>query len=589
MDSHKLQQLRQQINQIDRQMIELLAQRQQKVKAIGELKKEQDMPVFDAKRELDIRTMRRKLSKELGLDPFRLEVIFEHILTLSRDTQKTLRKEDLEVPKDRALRIGVMGGIASFSEEAGLQFLQNHQVGNYKIFYPISAENVLKALDEEKIDVGIFPIENSTAGLVIESINAASKYQFEIQEIFNFNVRHCLHVLPGVKRAEIKRVMSHPQALKQCKGYLEKNFPNAELIEATDTAEGARILEQSPDERDMAVIAPKRAGEIYHLLVLEERIQDMKVNYTRFIAATKSESLGKNPAALTTRNIPNNPNTMTPTICIIGGLGKMGQAFTQLFESQGIQVLVTDLNTSLTAEKAVKKSDIIIFSVPISQTPKIISEIAPLAKEGSLICDITSIKSPAVAAMLKYAPEGCEILGVHPMSGPEGITDLSKTVVVCCPMRTGEKSTWLLDFFTAQGAILKETTAEEQDRMMSIVQGITHISSIATAMTLQELGISVEDTLEYSSPIYKLRLEMVGRILSQSPQLYAEIAVENPSNRESLQAYHDALSTLLQCVNKKDESAFIQSFEQAAEHLGDFKEEAYQKTSELIQRSKDLL
>ena len=267
----------------------------------------------------------------------------------------------------------------------------------------------------------------------------------------------------------------------------------------------------------------------------------------------------------------------------------MGRAFADLFESRGIDVLVADLNTDLTPEQALKKGDIVIFSVPISKTVEVIRELAPLAKKSALLADITSIKGPAVEAMAKYSPESCEILGLHPMSGPGGITDLKQTVVVSCPVRPGKWAEWLLAFFAEEQAVIKETTAEDHDRMMSIVQGITHISSIATAMALKELGVKVEDTLEFSSPVYKLRLEMVGRVLSQSPQLYAEIAVENPLNRETIEAYHDALKRLLKCVKKRDEASFIQSFDEAAEFLGDFKDEAYQKTSELIQRSKDLL
>ncbi len=290
--TNDLQQYRDHIDRIDDQIIQLLAERQADVKAIGELKKAEGMSVYDPKRELSIRTRRKDLSKKLGIDPLRIDVIFDQILTLSRDTQQDMQG-DLpagEAGKDLGLgnelvKIGVMGGVGSFSEQAALYFAKNQNLENSEIYYPISAENVLKSLKQGNIDLGIFPIENSTAGIVMESIQAASQYTFEIVEIFQIDIVHCLHVLPGVKKEDIQKVMSHPQALKQCKGYLKSTFPNAELIEATDTAEGARILEQSPEETHLAVIAPKHAGEIYHLELLEEGIQDLNVNYTRFIAA----------------------------------------------------------------------------------------------------------------------------------------------------------------------------------------------------------------------------------------------------------------------------------------------------------------
>ncbi len=287
--SDELSNQRSQIDQIDAQIIQLFSERQKIVKQIGQIKQEKNLAIYDAKRELEARTKRRQLAIELGVDPLRLEVLFEQIVLLARDTQKEQSdRAGLQVDKDRTLRVGVMGGIGSFSEQAAIDYLKDHQVTNYELFYPISSENVLKDLSKDSIDLAIFPVENSTAGLVRETIYAASQYTFDIQEIFDFDVRHCLHVLPGVEKAEITKVMSHPQALKQCKGYLKKEFPNVELIEATDTAEGARILEQSPEEKHLAVIAPKRAGEIYHLETLEEGIQDLDENFTRFIAAKKN-------------------------------------------------------------------------------------------------------------------------------------------------------------------------------------------------------------------------------------------------------------------------------------------------------------
>jgi chorismate mutase/prephenate dehydratase len=287
--SDELSNQRDQIDQIDTQIIQLFSDRQQNVKKIGQIKEENSLPIYDAKRELEARTKRRKLAAQLDVDPLRLEVLFEQIVLLAKDTQQEQSdRKGLQVDDEKSLRVGIMGGIGSFSEQAALDYLKDQQVTNYELFYPISSENVLKELSKDSIDLAIFPIENSTAGLVRETIYAASQYTFDIQEIFDFDVRHCLHVLPGVKKEDIKKVMSHPQALKQCKGYLKSNFPNAELIDATDTAEGARILEQSPEEKTLAVIAPKRAGELYHLETLEEGIQDLEENYTRFIAAKKN-------------------------------------------------------------------------------------------------------------------------------------------------------------------------------------------------------------------------------------------------------------------------------------------------------------
>jgi len=280
---------------------------------------------------------------------------------------------------------------------------------------------------------------------------------------------------------------------------------------------------------------------------------------------------------------------MKPTITIIGAKGNMGAAFTQLFRKHELKVLEVDVNTGLTAAEAIPQADITLFSVPISATPAMIRKLAPLAKAGSLVTDITSIKQPAVQALSEATPESCEVLGLHPMFGPGGVAELAEQVVVSCPVRTGQLSDFLLGFLRDQGAVIKETTAERHDQMMSVVQGLTHLSSIATAMALKKLGCDVRESLEYSSPIYKLRLEMVGRILGQSPQLYAEIAIENPLTKQSLQAYLDAITQLMKHISSDDEPGFIQCFQESAAFLGDFKDEAYRKTTELIQHSKTIL
>lgn len=274
-----------------------------------------------------------------------------------------------------------------------------------------------------------------------------------------------------------------------------------------------------------------------------------------------------------------------PTIGIIGSQGKMGSAFCTLFREQGMTVLEADLDTELRPSELISQADITIFSVPITDTPGLIEKLAPQAKEGSLLTDFTSIKSPAVKALEEHALESCEILGLHPVFGPSVVADLSGQVFASCPVRSGEYSQWLLEFFRQQGALIKETSAEEHDQMMSVVQGLTHLSSIATAMALKELGISLRESLEFASPIYQLRLDMVGRILSQDPRLYAEIAIENPLTMQSLKAYVEAINQLMKYLSSDDESGFIQAFTEAAEFLGDFRYEAYERTTQLITSS----
>ncbi len=281
---------------------------------------------------------------------------------------------------------------------------------------------------------------------------------------------------------------------------------------------------------------------------------------------------------------------MTPTITLIGAKGKMGSAFTKLFTARGIEVLEVDIGTKLTAQKAIPEADITIFSVPITNTVDLITELSAKAKSGSLVADFTSIKSPAVEAMKENVPEDCEIMGIHPMFGPSVVSQLKDQVIAYSPVRSGKWSQWLLDFFKEEDALLKETTAQHHDEMMSVVQGIIHFSSIATGIAIKNLGFNFQETLAFSSPVYRLRLDMCGRVLSQSARLYGEIALENPMNKKSIKAYQDAISLIADSIHHHDIDAFTSAFEEAAEFIGeDFVNEAYQRTNQLIQRSKDIL
>lgn len=73
--------------------------------------------------------------------------------------------------------------------------------------------------------------------------------------------------------------------------------------------------------------------------------------------------------------------------------------------------------------------------------------------------------------------------------------------------------------------------------MMSVIQSLNHFSALAVAYAMKNLGISVKESLEYTSPIYQLRMAMVGRILNQNPSLYASIEIMNPKNRKALATY----------------------------------------------------
>ena len=176
----------------------------------------------------------------------------------------------------------------SISEEAARTYakkwLKNKR---FSIQYLVSAENVLRATEQGDVDLGIFPIENSNGGIVIEAVFAMAKHRFVVKKIFEIDVHQNLLVKKGTKAGDIKRVASHDQGLKQCRMYLKRLWPKVKWQEYSDTAKAAEDLAKGILPATTAVIASRAAADIYKLSILEESIQDLKFNYTSFVAAVK--------------------------------------------------------------------------------------------------------------------------------------------------------------------------------------------------------------------------------------------------------------------------------------------------------------
>ncbi len=178
-----------------------------------------------------------------------------------------------------------MGAQGSFSEEAGRTYVEKVHIKNAKFHYLLNAENVLSALEKGEIDVAIFPIENSNGGIVLEAVHAMSKHNFDITKIFEIDIHHNLLVPKGTKADEVRVITSHDQALKQCRTYLKRVWPTAQIEVYEDTAKAAADVANGTLPKGTAAIASRAAAKLYKLDILEESIQDLKWNYTSFIAA----------------------------------------------------------------------------------------------------------------------------------------------------------------------------------------------------------------------------------------------------------------------------------------------------------------
>jgi prephenate dehydratase len=182
--------------------------------------------------------------------------------------------------------IAISGIAGSFSEEAAQKFLSDAKI-QAEIVYATTARDTFESVASGTTKYGLVPLENSNGGIVLETVQAAADYLYHIEKIFEIDVQQNLIVLPGTKREDITKIVSHHQALAQCKFYLRRDWPKAQHIEYADTALAAKDLAAGSLDAHTAVIAARAAARLYKLEILEPSIQDLKFNYTSFMVITK--------------------------------------------------------------------------------------------------------------------------------------------------------------------------------------------------------------------------------------------------------------------------------------------------------------
>ena len=229
-----------------------------------------------------------------------------------------------------------------------------------------------------------------------------------------------------------------------------------------------------------------------------------------------------------------------------------------------------------------QEADVVVIAVPIACTIEVIEEVAPHCKEGSLLIDITSTKQKPIETMLRNFSGS--VIGTHPLFGPSVHSLQGQRIAVVSGRDTGNWHDWLCSIFHARGLSVLDTTAQEHDQAMSIVQVLTHQTTEVLGRTIQQLNVDVRRTLEFTSPIYLMELLMAARHFAQSADLYASIQMNNPETKNILGALQCAGDELREIVLNQDVQKFRDLFAEVHEHFGDFSEQALEQSSFLIDR-----
>ena len=175
--------------------------------------------------------------------------------------------------------VAFQGVAGAYGERAALLAAGNAAPRGYPTFHEVFA-----AVASGEADLGVVPVENSLAGSVHQNVDLLLDTDLHVAGEIVVRVRHHLLALPGVALADVRRVFSHPQALAQCDGFLARH--HLLPVAAYDTAGAAQEL-AARAAQDEAVIASRRAGELYGLGVLAESVEDEAFNFTRFLVLSR--------------------------------------------------------------------------------------------------------------------------------------------------------------------------------------------------------------------------------------------------------------------------------------------------------------
>lgn len=273
--------------------------------------------------------------------------------------------------------------------------------------------------------------------------------------------------------------------------------------------------------------------------------------------------------------------TASRTVAVIGGHGGMGSLMVRLFGDLGHQVIVADVDTPLSAADAASVADVVVVSVPIDATEDVVRTVGPRLREDALLMDVTSIKEAPVAAML--ASTRASVVGTHPMFGPN-VHSLQGQRVVVCRARGEEWANWVARMLQARGLTVQETTAAQHDRVMAVVQVLTHFQTQVLGLTLARLGTPLDETLRFTSPAYLMELYVTARHFDQSPDLYGPIEMRNPGTAQVTSAFGAAAAEVTEILAAGDRERFRGVFEEVRDFFGPFTHEALEQSSFLIDR-----
>lgn len=240
----------------------------------------------------------------------------------------------------------------------------------------------------------------------------------------------------------------------------------------------------------------------------------------------------------------------------------MGKWFERLFISMGMEVMVSDIGTKLSAREVASECPVVILAVPMNVFPEVVREVAPYMQEDAFLTDICSLKEREIECMLKHAR--CSVAGTHPLFGPAE-SGLEGRRVALCPGRGDEwLDTWE-ELLKDNGALCVRFSPQDHDRTMSWVQALNHFILMCLGKSLEEEGVDFGHLMHLATPSFERQMDILGRLCMQDPELYATIQMGNPYTERALQTFLNYGNRLNSIIRSGDRKEFISIFKEVQE------------------------
>ena len=309
MSDKKLKPLREQIDAIDAQILDLLNARARIAQQVGHVKAETNAPVFRPEREAQV--LRSVADRNPGpLVASDVQTIFREIMSACRALEKRVS-------------VAFLGPVGTFTEQAVYQQF-GHAVEGVSCS---SIDEVFRSTEAGMSEFGVVPIENSSEGTISRTLDLLLQTPLAISGEISLPVHHSLMTRNGTMEG-IKRICAHSQALAQCQIWLNQHCPNIERQAVASNAEAARI---ASEDSAVAAIAGEMAAQTYNLLIVNAHIQDDPHNRTRFavIGRLQTAPSGKDQTSL----VLSVPNKAGAVYNLLAPLAKHGVSMKR-FESR---------------------------------------------------------------------------------------------------------------------------------------------------------------------------------------------------------------------------------------------------------------